>query len=319
MRIEQYEREKEVDFDGDKYLVRDNGAVYRKHKPCRRRSKLDDIWTFGRHVKSSGYMYIGSHTIHRIVAFAFLGNPPSEKHIVDHIDTNRSNNSAINLRWVTRLDNLLRHPSTRNIIITAYGSLENFFEDPSLPKNLEQDIKWLSSVSKEEALKSKEQLMKWADSDGHPKHGNLINRVYGIRHKESQLSEKILDIQSLTFLAVQRRWKTPTEFPSCPKELGSDPLGQYERNLCTGAVFSRDRYKEVFVEMVEQSDRGLIVLTNKKQDDALKPWAVAKVTIENRKFVHESAGFFFELNGAKKVYFKLLDIPFQGEPIDEYM
>ncbi|MCK4394900.1 HNH endonuclease, partial [Candidatus Bipolaricaulota bacterium] len=81
--LDQYGREKEAEFDGETYFVRDNGAVYRKHRPSRRRSRLlDENWTFGRRVASSGYMYIGSHAVHRIVAFAFLGGPPSERHIV---------------------------------------------------------------------------------------------------------------------------------------------------------------------------------------------------------------------------------------------
>ncbi len=138
--LDQYDLEKEVEFDGDKYLVRDNGAVYRKHSPDRRRSRFDENWTFGRHDKSTGYMHIGSHVVHRIVAFAFLGSPPSEKHVVDHIDTNRSNNRAENLRWVTRLDNVLRHPSTRKRIISAYGSLDKFFENPRAATRLDQSI-----------------------------------------------------------------------------------------------------------------------------------------------------------------------------------
>jgi hypothetical protein len=46
--LDQYNRETEVEIDGDKYLVRDNGAVYRKHRPGRRRSRFDETWTFGR-------------------------------------------------------------------------------------------------------------------------------------------------------------------------------------------------------------------------------------------------------------------------------
>jgi hypothetical protein len=70
--------------------------------------------------------------------------------------------------------------------------------------------------------------------------------------------------------------------------------------------------------MAGQGDAFLSVLTANKQEDPVKPWAVAKVTIENGKFVHEAMGTFFELNGAKKAHFKLLDIPFSGESIDDY-
>lgn len=39
---------------------------------------------------------------HRLIAFAFHGSPPTNKHTVDHIDRIRSNNNASNLRWATK-------------------------------------------------------------------------------------------------------------------------------------------------------------------------------------------------------------------------
>lgn len=316
--IGQYDLEKEVEINGDKYLVRDNGAVYRRHRPgCRRRS-LDEKWTFGRHDQWSGYMHIGSHVVHRIVAFAFLGNPPSEKHIVDHIDTNKCNNRAGNLRWVTRLENMILNPITLKRIIIVWGSLDNFFENPRAAPRLKPNIDWMRTVSKEEAERCREQLLKWAESDALPKGGNLGEWVYGTRQPSPQISESKQDIQSLSPMAVQRRWKTPTEFPCCPTAIGPDPLADYARNLGSDAVFSRDRYKESSVVMAEQGDGILSVLTASKQKDPVKPWAVAKVTVENGKFVHEGIGTFFELNGAKKAHYRLLGIPFSAESIDDY-
>lgn len=37
-------------------------------------------------------MEIASVRVHRIVATAFHGNPPTKEYVVDHIDTNRQNN-----------------------------------------------------------------------------------------------------------------------------------------------------------------------------------------------------------------------------------
>ena len=44
-------------------------------------------------------------TIHRLVASAFIDNP-EQKTTVDHIDCDRKNNNAENLRWVTAKENL---------------------------------------------------------------------------------------------------------------------------------------------------------------------------------------------------------------------
>ena len=102
--LHQFDKELAVEYRGEMYRVRDNGSVCRQRRPNKRKRPLDGIWTFGWANASTGYMQI----VHRIVATAFHGEQPSEKHIVDHIDTNRRNNRAENLRWITRLDNLLQ-------------------------------------------------------------------------------------------------------------------------------------------------------------------------------------------------------------------
>lgn len=59
-------------------------------------------------LNSSGYKTISLDNkrfyIHRLVAQAFLPNPEN-KPVIDHIDTNKENNSIENLRWVTYSEN----------------------------------------------------------------------------------------------------------------------------------------------------------------------------------------------------------------------
>jgi hypothetical protein len=89
--VNDFNEQKVCTYKGELYSVRDNAAVCKhKHEGKRKRPK-DEIWTFGK-PNSNGYMVIVSEVFHRIVAYAFLGEPPTQQHIVDHIDTNRQNN-----------------------------------------------------------------------------------------------------------------------------------------------------------------------------------------------------------------------------------
>ena len=72
---------------------------------------------FGKKNESLAYAMVNSpenqrsYYVHRLVAIAFVRNPaPTLLKHVDHIDQNKLNNAASNLRWVTpALNNLNRH------------------------------------------------------------------------------------------------------------------------------------------------------------------------------------------------------------------
>jgi len=350
--IDQYELQVEVEYKGENYLVRNNVAVCRKPKPGQRKRRLDDFWTFGRPDNSTGYMNIGNHVVHRVVAAAFHGERPSEKHIVDHIDTNRRNNRAENLRWVTRLENLLLNPITLRRILTIYGSLDEFFNNPRAAGERELDFSWMRTVTKEEAQESRRRLLDWAESGQIPQGGRLGAWIYASK-RQNKLSFELppsrepkmamgamhdlsttgltqtgvldaeyfragLDRESLTSMAIQRRWKTPCEFPYCPSSISSDPLGEYASNLKPGMVFARNAYGDSLVVSIGRCDELLAVMS-RQPDKSVKGWALAKVTVENGKFIHEAMRTFFSELGAHKEYCRLInvDIP-PGETIDDY-
>lgn len=158
---------RECDYKGRHYSVRDNGSICRHPRKGARVSRLDNTWTFGTKDSKTGYMLYGGVRVHQIVATAFYGVPEDPNMVVDHIDTNRCNNRPENLRWLTRLENVLNNPYTRKRIEFLCGSIEAFLKDPSRLRQTSSDpnIAWMRTVSKEEAAKCLKNLDRWKEED----------------------------------------------------------------------------------------------------------------------------------------------------------
>ena len=109
--LKTYNGIQECHYKNEQYSVRDNGAVLRYQLDGKRQRPTDNNWTFGKLNIKTGYLEIASVRIHRIVATAFHGEAPTKEHVVDHIDTNKQNNQPDNLRWLTRLENILLNPN----------------------------------------------------------------------------------------------------------------------------------------------------------------------------------------------------------------
>jgi hypothetical protein len=127
--LEDFNQEVECIYKNEHYSARDNGAVYRHPLAGKRVRPTDNKWTFGKLNDKTGYPEIASVSVHRIVASAFHGEPPTKEHVVDHIDTNKQNNRPDNLRWVTRLENIILNPITARRIELVCGSVEAFLAD----------------------------------------------------------------------------------------------------------------------------------------------------------------------------------------------
>lgn len=66
--LDEYKETKDCLYKGEHYSVRDNGAVFRHAQNPSKPRKLDNQWTFGKKNTTTGYMTIGNHRIHIIVA-----------------------------------------------------------------------------------------------------------------------------------------------------------------------------------------------------------------------------------------------------------
>jgi hypothetical protein len=294
-------------YKGERYSVRDNGVVLRHIRKGKRPRKYDNQWTFGKPNGKTGYMEIASVRIHRIVATAFHGVPPTKEHVVDHIDTNRRNNRPENLRWVTRLENVLLNSITvKRIELACECGIEEFLADPSKfrDKFQEPNYKWMTTVSKEEAKASKEKLLAWAESNKLTSGGSLGEWIYSRNTQEQYVAEEPEFTTSLSPNAKQKDWKTPTEFPLCPKNSAHDYIVSYKENLKIGEIFSRNKYSTFIIEnfAISKDRNTLWVMCKNNDDEAIKPWSLAQVSYEDEFFIHKNLGGFFKKDGAEKQF-----------------
>lgn len=321
--LNDFDKETECIYKDERYSVRDNGAVLRHARKNKRLRKYDNQWTFGK-PNNNGYMLIVSEVVHRIVAYAFLGEPPTSQHIVDHIDTNRQNNRPENLRWITKLENILLNPITLSRIIYKYGSIDNFLSDPSKPLNgeLEQNFDWMRTVTNAESENTRENLLNWAKEGKISKGGQLGEWVLSnLKQQNDYRTEKNQLTESLTPNAAQKNWKTPSEFPFCPQNITDNLVTNYAQNLKRGEIFSRNQYSNSIIEdFATSKDKNTLWIMCKSGDDnAIKPWSLAQVTYENEMFVHENLGSFFKKDGAEKQFTLAQGLEWTGgDTFDDY-
>lgn len=131
------ERFKNIVLNEIEFTVGCQGSIFRNGKLLKQNENHD------------GYLvvYIGNNRgkgVHRLVAKAFINNNDPKKNLeVNHKDFNRKNNSADNLEWVSRQDNIEysringRYPKSYGKDNPNYGNrkLSKFYsENPDIAK-----------------------------------------------------------------------------------------------------------------------------------------------------------------------------------------
>ena len=327
--VELFGEVKECMFEGDRYSVRDNGAVFRYQREGKRLRATDNKWTFGAENSSNPYLLISGVRIHRIVATAFHGEPPDPRYVVDHIDTNCRNNRPENLRWLSRLENVLKNPLTRRRVELLCGSIEAFLDDPSILRNLSgrPNFEWMRSVTPEEAQNCKARIAIWAGSpplpkmtprDATPIQKNL-NRMHQPLHKwEAGLNgEPGLDFAA-TPRSAQYMWNSAIHFPLCPASVGSSPLEDYINNLKIGTIFAYSDDPAICPELlVERFEylraRSAILILCKR---AGVTWSIVGIEVTRHRlphFIHFYLGSYSTETEATNAFVRISTVDFWRE------
>lgn len=303
--IEVFDREVRCEYKGEVYSVRDNGAIMRHQKDGQKKRPKDEIWTFGKKDSTKGYMMFVNDAVHRIVAYAFLGEPPAKDYVVDHKDTNRCNNRPENLRWVTKLANALNNEATLRKIIECCGSVEAFIENPSILNeytHYDKKFEWMRTVTKEEAKNAYDNISNWAKDTRKAMYfggGEFTNKVF-----EPLPPNKVIT-DSLTPNALQKNWNEQLEFPCCPNEKS---LQEYHQNLLANSIFAKSKntvYKLINHRFDEEREVIHLIISSQSQEN---PYIVAMVTLNVReKFLHEVLKEYSALELAEK-HFKGMEI-----------
>ena len=328
--VDEYKEIAECVYKGEQYSVRDNGAVMRHLREGKRPRKDDGVWTFGVKNNANGYMMIGDHRVHIIVATAFYGERDCKVYVVDHIDTNRCNNRKENLRWLTRLENVLMNPATlKRVTYLCGGDIMNFINNPSclLDSNgTNNDISWMRTVSSDEARVAYENIQRWARKKSGPTlnigndNKNWMFEKRPSYYYDMEIPQDVFYHAHSPESALQKNWRTPTDFPCCPKFDEEPNINTYKSALVKDSVFSHNEYSHhIVLESMTIDDKTLLVMTEDTSKDAIKPYSVCRIIISGKQFIHECISTYFELNGAKKYYTIEQGKEWTGpETIDDY-
>ena len=310
--INNYTQEKICVYKNETYSVRDNGAVMRHAKENGRKRRNDNEWTFGKIDRNNGYLLISGVRVHRIVATAFHGEAPTNEHIVDHKNTNKQDNRPDNLRWVTKLENIILNPITCKKIMYLTGKPIDYvlqhIEILHTLSDLPPDISWMRTVTAQESKNCYENLLHWAEEDTIPpteKRGKIGEWIYQKRffadiNKDNHLAYT----ETENAVHDRTRMRLPSKYPCCPSGNHEHSLEEYLANLKPDALFFETKCAKSLVAEAAIHNNKIIVRT-KSAVETIKPYHVMVISLVNNTFVHELYSSCFHEDSSQK-YFTIL-------------
>ena len=275
-----------IEYREEKYKVKKDGTIYRFSRTGKRKRKDDEIWTSGTNVDDKGFYVIGGHTVHSIVATAFLGEQPNSQYVVLHKNYSKKDNRIENLLWVTKSQFHLLQPKTQAQlrIVSSKKKFEEVLEDFENVKSvLPMNLQWMSKLSKED----------------------IDSTIKLYKDLKFDVKKEYKDIKSLTQNAVQRNnWWVKSDFPCCPKDNVKNTIETYFDNLAKDKVFCHNDYYESLVSnySFNQDKTAIIIKVTDGEKESVKPWKLAEVTMENGIYIHKNLGTYFEENGSDKYF-----------------
>ena len=304
--LEIYNEERQIEYRGELYSVRDNGSIMRHPKEGTKARKNDNVWTFGNYSKKRGYFCISDAAVHRIVACAFLAdNDKNSNLVVDHIDTNKLNNRPTNLRWVTRFENLVLNEITRTKVELLCGMpIEEILKDMSIlrDKKLPPNFDWMKTVSQEEADKTLERWKKWVAE----------KRVL---IEKGEFTERVIKKY------YSSGYNNTGEYPLEPRGINLD-LIEYYNVLKNGLVLYKKTYGQDTVEfkifdyVYNKEESYIAVATN--CEGGIKNYYITYIRRINDKYEYETRSFFSPDGVDKYMTLAKGEEWSGGEVIDDY-
>ncbi len=131
----------------NKYYVTRYGRVYKLNM---RTKELEEINT----VSQNGYIHVGLYGVniyaHRLVALYFVEPGRENQNCVNHIDSDRTNNNAENLEWVTHKENI-HHAIEKGRFKDRVGKPKKFTDEQAkeIKKRYEDEDISVNKLAKE--------------------------------------------------------------------------------------------------------------------------------------------------------------------------